>query len=1166
MQKGTFRITIAVLFITLLLTAVWAGTTGKISGKVTDKSNGEELAGANVQVLNDAGDVVGGAATNMRGEYFILNINPGLYRVKVSFIGYNSLTKTNVAVSSDRTTVVNFELESDVIKADSVVVYGTRAQVELDRTTSTGTVTSEQIEKMPVTSVDQILETKVGVVQRDGQLHLRGGRASEVTYIVDGMPVTDPAYGYQGLRVSPTSVQEITVQTGSYAAEYGGALSGIVNIITKEGDPNKFTGSANFMTDDLGFPALNTWSRNSDRLEFTMSGPEPVSGYILPLFGVDIPRSKKISYFLSVTGENSDTRLPYNYLWDYDKKMASSERIRTPYSIDYDWYGFFPERRFNEYSATLKLKQKLSTSITYTATFTGNWTRSRSWNYQYTFVPMNAGIVERNAYQISLKWTHNLSPRTFYEIRGGYFYTKLTSKPGGHSPDYFAVDSSTWGSLDDWVDLNGDGIPQVRVKWWDVNRNGQWDFWEYWEPIIDRIDTVWADPQHTTISYLDTVYIDDRPPMLGEEPWFEVNNNDVFEPRQTNFNSYLLASPLDRPESFVDGEPYRDGMPFNMGFYGEHLRGVPVLRDDTLWIDINGNGIKEKGEYIWGTYYYNNPLLPTSMHIALEETTWHDANNDFRAQWGEFIDVNNDGIYTYRNGYCDFIDANGNGRYDVGEEGESFLDLNGNGYYDLPNGKYDAYEPYIDVNRNGKWDNVDLFFDRGFDRWAHWHMRRTNIYMVKGDLTSQIDQNNQIKTGAEFQFIQLNMNDIQYPEFKYDREPDGMPYPLHGVFRSFYDRSPKTFAYYVQDKMEYGGLIANVGVRLDVFLQAGEVLEDSVQQDLISVLPDYDQVFKSKSKLSPRLGMSYPITDKSKLFFSYAHLYQLPGFDNFYQMPTQASRAGRLLGNPNLDYERTVIYELGVAYGLTRHLTLEFSGYYKDIYELLNTSHMKLGPLEQDVYKNLDYARSRGIEFSVHKTYSQRYSVEANYQYSFSFGKSSSNRSGYDALFDQSAIPLQDLPLDWDQRHQINLVLDYRVKDKDNPVVFGLKLPDKWGINTIFQYGSGFPYTPSIKNPNWVPEPGEKAWERENALRMPPNYSIDLKINKDFTIAKMDYSFYIWIENLTNRRNVSSVYSETGLPDDSDIDDGLGNGMDYDKSPANWSAQRNIKFGLAVSW
>jgi len=1155
------------LAILILVVSSWGATAGKIDGKVIDVETGEPLIGVNVQVFSDSDELMAGAATDFDGNYFILNVRPGIYKVRASYVGYNSTTQTGVVVSTDRTTTINFQLESTVLESEEIVITAERRQVELDVTTTTTTTTAEQIENMPVTTVQEVLSVKAGIVEHRGELHLRGGRAREVAYMVDGMPVTDPTYGSQGLRVSTSSVQEITVQTGSYNAEYGGALSGIVNIVTREGDPNKFSGSASYMTDNFRADALNKWTNNSDRLEFTLSGPEPISTYFLPLLGLEVSRSKRISYFFSVTGENTDTRLPYNYLWDLETKMPTSDLIQTPYRIDYGWYGFFPERRYNDYNVSLKLKQRLSPSMTYNITGTGNWTKSRAWSWDYQFTPSSAHIQERHAYQLSFVWNHTLSPRTFYTLRAGYLYSKMDYLPGGLTPGDFAVDSSYWGSLDDWVDINGDGQPQVRVKWWDTNNNGQWDWWEYWEPIIDRIDTVWANPQRTEIAHLDTIYIDDRPPMLGEEPWYEVNNNDVFEPRQTNWNSYISASPLDRPEPFMDGDPFRDGMPFGMGFYGENLRGVPVLKDDTLWIDFNGNGIPEMGEFVFGSYFYNDPNVPQHLHIALEETTWVDLNNNGIPDWGEFIDVDNNGTFTYRNGICDFIDETGDGIYYTWEHGEAFLDLAGNGRYNPPNGIRDPWEPYIDINRNGKHDGQDLFLDRGFNRYAVWHRRESQVLMAKADLTSQIDRNNQMKTGVEFQYINMKMNEIQYPEFKYDREPDGQLYEQHGVFRSFYERSPKQFAFYIQDKMEYGGLIANVGVRLDVFLQAGEILEDTVSQDLLRVLPDYDEIYKSQSRISPRLGMSYPITDRSKLFFSYAHLYQLPGYDNFYQMPTQASRAGRLLGNPNLGYEKNIIYEIGVAYGVTSDWTVELSGYYKDIYGLLNTSQTMIGPLSQMVYENLDYARSRGIELTVRKSYSHRYSLEGSYQYAFAFGKSSSDRSGYDALFDQSSIPLRDLPLNWDERHQLSLLADYRVRKDDNPVVFGLKLPDQWGLNAVFQYGSGFPYTPSPLNPNWTPQPGERAWERENALRMPASYNIDLRFNKDFSIAGMDYSFFLWVSNLTNRRNVLAVYPETGEPDNPFIEESVSELIwDYAQNPTNFSAPRNIRLGLEVRW
>ena len=1168
---------ITVIALLLIFSVLWAGTTGKITGTVVDSQTGEPIMAADVYLINPAtGEVITGTATDLDGVYIFLDVGPGIYDLEASSLGYSASTVKNVVVHSDKTTKVNFKLTSKAIRAKADTVYAEEEKIKFDKTSSGENIGSEQIENMPVQSVNDILSTNVSVVSRGGELHFRGGREREVAYYVNGIPANDPTYGYKALDVSTSSVQEIQVQTGAFNAEYGGALSAVVSIVTKEGDPNKFSGSLNYSTTNFRIKPLNKFTTNADKLDFSFSGPEPISTFLLPIVGLKMPRDKRISYFFSITGENSDTRLPYNKVFDldYDKggaPIATQDDIYSPYKIDYGWYGFFPERRVNQYQMTLKLKQRLTPSFKYVLSFDGNWSKWRSFDWYFLYCPAFAYKSNQSVYQTSLSITHNLSINTFYELRFGYFHNKRTLTPGDWTPGDFGIDSSVVKTLDDWVDINGDGIPQVRNQWVDFNGNGMWDYGEYWEPNIERIDTIWNNPAlHDSIIDLDTIYADTLPPQIGEEPWMDWNNNGVFEPRMTNFNTpYPSWFSMNIGEPYMDGEPFLDGYPYGMSYQSllDGTSGITFVME-TLWVDINGNGVKDNGEYLYGSYYY------TPDTTLLEEYTWIDENGNGQPDWGEYTDINGDGQLTVRDGICNYYDANGNGKYDAGELGEPFLDLNHNGYYDSPNYIHDDWETYLDRNGNGKFDDYSGFQYRGFDRWAVWHKRSVDIALAKGDLTSQVDKHNLVKTGLEFQWVRINMNEIQYPEYLYDGVPDDMPWSEHGIFRSFYTRTPKTFATYIQDKMEYGGLIANVGLRLDAFIQANEVLEDSVEEELALVLADWwdmNKVKRTDIKVSPRLGMSYPITDKSKLFFSYGHFYQLPGFDDFYQTPTQGSRAGRLLGNPNLSYEKTVAYELGVAYAFLDDWTVQFSGYYKDIYDLLNTSHARIGPIEQDVYVNHDYARSRGVELRLDKSLSNYWSFSANYSYSFAFGKSSSDRSGYDAQFDQTAIPLRDLPLDWDQRHLLNLILDFRVKKDEHPELFGFKLPDKWGANIVTTWGSGFPYTPSKYNPHYEIKPGEKAWERTNALRMPNQFNIDLKMNKDFKIGKLTYSAYLQISNLTNYRNVLSVYSDTGEPDKSWINynpDGSYElmGDDYAKNPEHWGPPTDIRFGIEMTW
>jgi len=1159
-----------------LFTVVWAGTSGQIKGVVTDKDTGEPLIAADVMLISTAtGEVIVGTSSDLDGNYLFLDIRPGIYDVKVSSVGFASMTQKNVVVNADQTATVDFKLSSEALIGKEIVVEyeadALRAEISDTRSITRG----DQIESMPVNNVSEVIGVQAGVTNKGGDLHFRGGRAREVAYKIDGMPVNDPTYGYKALDVSTSSVQEIQVLTGAFNAEHGGALSAIVSIITKEGDPNKFSGSVGYSTTNFRVDALNKFTTNSDKLDFTISGPEPISTYFLPIFGLKMPRDKRISYFLAVTGDNYDSRLTYNktYDLDYDEggaPIATQDEIYSPYKIKYGWYGFFPERRVNDYQVALKLKQQLSPSFRYVVSFTGNWAKWRSFDWEFLYCPNFSYLSKQTAYQTTMNITHNISINTFYELRFGYFYNNRTLSPGDWEPDDFATDSSIWATLDDWVDVDGDGEAQVRIQWIDYNGNGMWDYGEYWLPTIERIDTVWQNPElRDTVVEFDTVYADTLPPQLGEEPWMDWNDNGIFEPRTTNFNSpYPSWFSLNLGEPFMDGEPFLDGFPYGLDYETVLANGYGFeFEMETLWVDINENGVKDYGEYVFGTYY------ETPDTVLLEEYTWIDGNGDGVADWGEYIDINGDGQFSIRDLWCNYFDLNGSGTYDEGDLGEPFLDINGNGVYDGPDYVRQDYEPYIDRNGNGQHDDYSGFNYRGFDRFAVWHERSVDIALAKGDLTCQIDKNNLVKTGLEFQWIRMDMQEIQYPEYQYDGVPDDMPYPDHGIFRSFYTRTPMTFAGYIQDKMEYGGLIANVGLRLDAFVQAGEVLEDTISEELRMVLDPWweeEEVSKTRIKLSPRLGMSYPITDKSKLFFSYGHFYQLPGFDNFYQTPTQGSRAGRLLGNPNLSYEKTVAYELGVAYSFASNWTVQFSGYYKDIYDLLNTSHARIGPIDQDVYVNSDYARSRGIEFRLDKALSSYWSLATNYSYSFAFGKSSSDRSGYDSQFDQTAIPLRDLPLDWDQRHALNVVLDFRVQKDEHPKIFGIRLFDQWGLNTVLNWGSGFPYTPSADNPHYEIKPGEKAWERTNILRMPNQFNIDMKLNKNFKFGRFKYSASITVSNITNYRSVLSVYADTGEPDYSwiiwDDDNYTLMGDDYAKDPEHWGPPTDIRFGIEMNW
>src|SRR5437879_3683703 len=202
-----------------------AGTTGKVSGKIADGQTREALIGVNVLIVGTSL----GAATDLEGTYFVNNIPPGTYQLKASAVGYSPVVVNDVKVFVDQTTRIDFTLQPEAIELQGVEVTATRPLVQRDLTSTTATVTTDQIAKLPLEDVQAAVNLQAGVVQG----HFRGGRSNEVKYLVDGVAVNDVFSGNSTLQAEVSSVQEIQVLSGTFNAEYGEALSGVVNQVTK---------------------------------------------------------------------------------------------------------------------------------------------------------------------------------------------------------------------------------------------------------------------------------------------------------------------------------------------------------------------------------------------------------------------------------------------------------------------------------------------------------------------------------------------------------------------------------------------------------------------------------------------------------------------------------------------------------------------------------------------------------------------------------------------------------------------------------------------------------------------------------------------------------------------------------------------------------------------
>ncbi|MEO8399097.1 MAG: carboxypeptidase-like regulatory domain-containing protein, partial [Ignavibacteriaceae bacterium] len=270
------------LLILVICDLTYAGTTGKISGKIIDSKTKESLIGANVII---EGTTLGGA-TDLDGNYFVINIPPGTYSIKASLVGYSPVTITNVHVSVDQTTKVDFELGEEAVTLGEVVVSATKPLVQKDLTSTETKVSGEDISMLPVEDVQSIINLQAGVV--DG--HFRGGRIGEVKYLIDGVSANDVFSGTPALQAEINSIQEVQILTGTFNAEYGEALSGVVNQVTKIAGENYQANFSAYSGDyvssrDVVFENVNHLSpKDVYNFQGSLSGPFPAVGNLLKFF------------------------------------------------------------------------------------------------------------------------------------------------------------------------------------------------------------------------------------------------------------------------------------------------------------------------------------------------------------------------------------------------------------------------------------------------------------------------------------------------------------------------------------------------------------------------------------------------------------------------------------------------------------------------------------------------------------------------------------------------------------------------------------------------------------------------------------------------------------------------------------------------------------------
>lgn len=473
------------------------------------------------------------------------------------------------------------------------------------------------------------------------------------------------------------------------------------------------------------------------------------------------------------------------------------------------------------------------------------------------------------------------------------------------------------------------------------------------------------------------------------------------------------------------------------------------------------------------------------------------------------------------------------------------------------NDDYTTYEPRNGWDENGNElppsnDPIDQF-PGSADRW---HDHYVESYTLKGNYSFMGARLNKFKTGFEVSFTEMQLVDLQ------DKLASPDPGRL-GTFQDIFVANPVTAAGFFQDTVEYHGLIVNAGIRADIWAPGKEVEYVMNNPDeFLFIDEDMAGDFNGKtfgfagrrwkSRISPRIGLSFPVTERDKFFFNYGHFNQWPRFAYVYpQLEAKTVTDIQLLGNPNLDPKVTVSYETGVQHEFSGLWSLGLTMYNRDIYDYAKSVRLESVTIgaeqtpdpddtgSHDIspvrYFNGDSARSLGLELSVIKRTTRWLSGSANMEIQRTTGTNSdADQAFLEARYESSgnAVPslggLTRSPLIWDKPWTVSLNADFSVFAKDRPELFGWRLPPNWSVNLLVRAEAGQRYTPRF---SYEPGDGGGTYTEGSPYSDlgPMKSNLNLRFNKYWFFGDgQKLTFYLEMRNLFNHKNYRRVNPWTG--------------------------------------
>jgi outer membrane receptor protein involved in Fe transport len=930
---------LALALIVCFSASLFADTHGKIAGRVTDAENGQALPGVDVVIEG----TMMGASTNADGYFTILNVPPGTYTVRFSIIGYTKTSVKDVRVVIDLTSTVNAQLRGTALVTGEIVVTAQRPIVTKDVSASQFNVQAENVQTMPVQTVQQVLTLQAGIEQGSDGIIVRGGGTNQTIFVVDGFTLNDERSNIPYMGVGLSATKEMQVQTGGFNAEYGNVRSGVVNVVTKEGSRANYNGTFN--------------------VQYRPAAPKH--------FGI------------------------------------------SPYD---------PDSYFN--------KPYTDPTVCWTGTRNGAWDANMQKQYPY-FQGWNA---------IALATLQDKDPTNDLTPQGAKRLWEFQRRRQGDitKPDY-TIDLGFGGP----VPVVGEMLGNLRFYVSHVSEQNMF--------VVPLSRDAYTD-NHTQIKFTSDISSTMKLVVLGL--YGEDNSVSPYE-WTTAPTGYIMRS----QSEVADLLSSTDGM--NVLYMPDRYSPSSVYR------------------YTIGATL-TQMLSPTTFYeLAIQRN---------QSRYNTFADPLRDTSRTIQvvPGY--------------------YTDQSPYGYWGYTSASIDG------VMSMGGWMNL------GRDQ----SVNATNT--LRFALTSQIDNDNQVKAGFQFIYDDLNINSGTY-------SPSMPSWTRSMIYHVF----PYRLGAFVQDKLEFNGFIANLGVRLDysnpnadmyVFTPydalLGQVVGNTIEQAAAK------EKAKSQMYISPRIGISHPITEDSKLYFNYGHFVSEPSSSTRFRLQRESNGLVTYLGNPNMAFEKTVSYELGFEQNAFNMFLINLAAYYKDVtnqpgwiyYQNINSS------VHYYAATSNNYADIRGFEVTLTKVAGSWISGFLNYTYDVGSSGYFNLTSYYQDVNQQRAYlqlnPYQSKPHP-QPFARANVTLSTPMGF--GPELFGSKPLEGWSLNILANWQTG---SYATYNPNSTPGVVDNVQWRDNS-------NIDIRLLKNIRFSNYDVQIYLDVKNVFNFK----ILNYAGFADSYDYQDYL---------------------------